>query len=126
MDAIEQIIVLYKLFRGVREFDVSVFGTGDIGLEVENVYVKARKSSSGTRDDDVGKKIDRTEGASFGTNVSGVNDVITPNGHSHAVFFILVGFYLADDLGVGDLFLAVVWEIPEPYDVEGVGAFDTL
>ena len=30
------------------------------------------------------------------------------------------------DLGVGDLFLAVVWEIPEPYDVEGVSAFDTL
>ena len=36
MDVLELIIFLDKLFRDVGWFGVSVFGTGYIGLEVEN------------------------------------------------------------------------------------------
>ena len=43
-----------------------------------------------------------------------------------AAFSLLVGFDFSDNLGVGDLFAEVGGYIPVPYDVEGVGAFNTL
>ena len=43
----------------------------------------------------------------------------------HAVFH-LIGFEFTDDLGVGDLFVAVNVDIPVTYDLEGISAFNTL
>ena len=42
------------------------------------------------------------------------------------VFFLLVGFDLVYALGVGDFFAAVGGDISVPYEMEGVGAFNTL
>ena len=66
------------------------------------------------------------EGDSFGTDVSGVDDVISPDSDLCAVFVLLVGFDFTYNLGVGELFAAVGGDIPEPYNVEGVVAFYTL
>ena len=41
-------------------------------------------------------------------------------------FFLLVGFELIDQLVVGNFFMAVYSDIPVPYNMEGVGAFDTF
>ena len=114
-----------KLFRDVGEFDVSVFRVGEMGLKVK-IYVKAVKSRSGTRYDAVGSQFDRLGGASSGNDVAGVDDTISPDGDLCAFFPLLVGFEFTDDLGVGDFSVVVGGYIPVPYDLEGVGAFDTL
>ena len=49
-----------------------------------------------------------------------------PDSDSRAVFVLFVGFEFVDDLGVGEVFSAVGGDIPVMYDVEGVGAFNTL
>ena len=84
-----------RLFRDVREFDASVFVTGSIGLEVDIFYIRAIKSIPGTRNDAVGNQFDSLEGASSGTDVSGVDGFIAPDGDLRAFFVFLVGFDLA-------------------------------
>ena len=79
-----------------------------------------------TRDDAVGNQFYCIKGAIFGTIVAGVDDFIAPDDDLCAVFVHLVGFEFTDDLGVGDLFVAVNVDIPVTYDLEGISAFNTL
>ena len=97
-----------------------------MGLEVNVFCVKDGKYSTGKRDDAVGNQFDRLEGASFGTDISGVDNVIDPNGDLHAGLFLLVGFEFSDNLGVCELFAEVRGDIPVTYDAEGVSYFGTL
>ena len=52
--------------------------------------------------------------------------MIASDGDLHAVFVFLIGFELADNLGVGELFAVVGKDISVTYAVEDVGAFYTL
>ena len=88
--------------------------------------VKSVKSSTRTIYDDVGKKFDRLKGASFGTNIYGLDDAISPYGDLFAFFVHLFGFKFKDELCVGDFFAAVGGDIPVPYEAEGASAFNTL
>ena len=92
MDLIEKIIFLNKLFRNVGEFDARVFRAGEMGFEAIFFNFKAFKLSSETRDDTVGNQFVHLEGDSFGIEFFRVDDTIDPNGDSHAVFVLLVGF----------------------------------
>ena len=78
------------------------------------------------RDDAVGNQFYHLKGISFGTNVARVDYVISSYGDLCVVFLHLVGFDFRYNLGVGDLFVAYSGDIPLPYYVEGVGAFNTL
>ena len=89
-------------------------------------YDKAVYSIGGTRDDAVGSQFDRIEGASFGTDFSGLDGLIYPDGDSCAFFVRLVGFEFTYDLGLGELFAAVGGNIPVPYNMEVTVAFDTI
>ena len=82
--------------------------------------------SARTIDDAVGNQFDRLEGASFGTDITRVDDVIAPDSDSRAVFVLFVGFEFSYNLGLGDFFAEVCGYIPVPYNVEGVVAFNTL
>ena len=88
--------------------------------------IYAEKSIPTTRYDAVGDHFDGLEGAILGTNVARVDDVIASDGDLHAVFVFLIGFELADNLGVGELFAVVGKDISVTYAVEDVGAFYTL
>ena len=78
------------------------------------------------RDDTVGNQFDHLGRDSFGTEDAGVDNVIAPNGGLCAVFSLLVDFEFTDDLDLGDFFAAVSGDIPEPYVMKCVSAFDTF
>ena len=89
-------------------------------------YVKYGKLSAGTRYEAVGNQFDFLKGDIFGNELSRVDDVISLDSDSHAVFVLLVGFEFAYDLGVVESFAAVDGDIFVPFDVEVVIAFGTL
>ena len=60
------------------------------------------RSSAGMRDFADGNQFDRLKGSSFGTNIAGVDDTISSDGDSCAVFYHLVRFEFKYNLGVGD------------------------
>ena len=90
------------------------------------MYVKYGKALPTTRDDSVGDYFFGLKGASFGANISGVDDTMSPEGDPCAVLVLLVGLELAYNFIVRYFFFVVYGYISVTYDVEDVGAFNTL
>ena len=55
-----------------------------------------------------------------------LDDVISPDRDSCAVFVLFVGFYFTDNIGIGGIFVVLGTDITVQYDVEGSGSFNTL
>ena len=90
------------------------------------MYVKYGKAIPTTRYDAVGDHFVGLKGASFGANISGVDDTNFPDGDPRAVLVLLVGLELAYNFIVGYFFFVVYGDISVTYGVEDVGAFNIL
>jgi hypothetical protein len=74
-------------------------------------------------------QFDKLNCARGGTYISRICDVVSINGDAHAVGIVsLLWFWLdlANDLGVGDFYAAVGWDLVVGNGEEGVGAFNVL
>ena len=91
-----------------------------------NFYVKYDKASTKIRDDAVCNHFDDIKGASFGSDVYGLDDAITPDSDPNYVLVLLVGLEHTHKHGVGDFFVMFSGDISAMYYVEVSGAFGML
>ena len=95
-------------------------------MQVEVVNIKRGEIGAGAREDTVENKLGKFKGCCRGANVAGKGDAISSDGDARAVGIALLWADLANHFGVSDFCSAIVWDIFEADDEEGVRSLDSL
>ena len=112
--------------RYVQELDADIFSAAERGLEIEVRDIECDKLGAISIEYDIQDKLDKIQGSSFGTNITRVVDAVDADGDAGAIGVGLFRACNTDHFGVGDLFATLLCYVLILYDLEGIGAFDTL
>ena len=102
-----EVVFIDEFGRDVKDFDADIFRVLHWRVEVEVFQVHGAEPCPCPRQHAVQEDLDEFQGCSVGPHVPRVEDYISPDGDSGAVWLIFVGLYFVDHLGMANLLFLV-------------------